>query len=434
MTVTNAWAGALTTTGFQVSAKVSASASLVVSTSSALTSPTTFGPLTPGTFGEVLFTATGLTPGTTYFWGVDSGGVDATWKGSVKLPSTGAHSFTFWAGSCQQSNSTSAVFNRIVNLAPDFGIHMGDLHYDNNNTTSESLWHASLDNVLTTPAGALLRTIPTEYVWDDHDYCGNNTESNAAGRSAAVAYYPKRVPHHPFGGSTGAVYRTFVRGRVRFMLLDERADRSTSSGTVLGATQKAWLKSTLLTATEPLIVLMVGSAWLATVDSDNWASSTNIGERNEINQWLFDNGFKNRVLFLGGDMHALGYDDGSHNTAGGLNAPVVLSASLDQTGSNKGGTWTYGPNPGNDRFSLLSVTDTGGATLTVGLQQYAVGALVNSATMTFGATAPGGGVVSSSTAARATVTDHIRVNGVDRLIVGARLNGVDRTVAGVDAT
>lgn len=372
-TVTRSWSGAVTTSSFAVAVKGTKTLSLTVSPNADLSGATTFGPITVDANGSGKLVATGLTAGTRYYWAVVAEGVaNATHRGSVKLPAVGAHSFSFWASSCAQT-TTGPVFDRIAASGADFGIHMGDLHYANINTNDPALYRAAYDTVLgDSEQGPLYRAIPTVYVWDDHDYGADGSGFSSASRPAATSVYRERVPHLPLV-DTDAIYHTFVRGRVRFVMLDGRADRGETTGSILGAAQRTWLEGVLSAATEPLIIINTGTGWLATQD-DSWGAPTYAAERQSLAEWMVAHGLGDRVVFIAGDAHALGYDDGTNNVHG-LTGPVVAAAALTSVGTTKGGTYTVPLSAGNDRYALMSVNDPGGNTITLTTTGYAAGAV-----------------------------------------------------------
>lgn len=420
MSVTNAWSGAFTPTGFTVAAKVSSAATLVASTAADLSSPIRFGPVTPDAVGIVKLTASGLAPATRYYWGIETGAVvDATWQGQVKTSPNGPGSFSFWSSSCALSGSNHQVFDRIAALTPDFGLHMGDIHYQNIGTNDPALFNSAFDAVLANARQAnLYRKVPTVYTWDDHDYGPDNSDKNSPARPAAHSAYRQRVPHHPLTGTEG-IQRTFVVGRVRFIILDTRSYRDTAGGTLLGPSQKAWLKTTLLEATEPLIFLQTGVPWLGTT-ADTWGDAAFSAERLELANYMVANGVKGRLILVGGDQHGLSYDNGTNNTVGGLNAPVLQTAALDQTGSDKGGVYSTPVSQGGDRFGVTQVTDTGGSSISVTMTGYAAGATYFTDTQTFSATV--------ADPPPPSYTFKVRRNGID-YGVRVRQNGVDLPVS-----
>ncbi len=136
---------------------------------------------------------------------------------------------------------------------------------------------------------------------------------------------------------------------------------------IIGEAQRDWFKGVVESATESLLIVGTAVPWLGT-SSDSWGAYVPL--RDELAQWINDKGWKDRVIFWAGDQHALSYDDGSHNPHGGLYAPVFQTAALDQTGSNKGGTYTRPPVLDRGQFGLWEVVDTGGSTIQVNMHAY----------------------------------------------------------------
>lgn len=367
----NSWCGAPSQTGFGVVAKITGAttATLHVATNPALTGAATFAMSSP--YADVWRAeASGLTAGTQYYWGVSQDGGAPTQVGSARTAPSGAASFKFWTSACAQTGSDHAVFGAILAHNPDFGMHTGDLHYRNIAINDLALYHGAYDQVLNSPGqGALYRNVPTFYVWDDHDFGPNDSSYTSPSRPAAVTAYRQRVPHPPLPESE-AVYQTFAYGRVRFIMLDCRANKGKDSVPLIGEAQRDWFKGVVESATESLLIVGTAVPWLGT-SSDSWRPEAGIPSiRAELAQWINEKGWKDRVIFWAGDQHALSYDDGSHNPHGGLYAPVFQTAALDQTGSNKGGTYTRPPVLDRGQFGLWEVVDTGGSTIQVNMHAY----------------------------------------------------------------
>lgn len=370
----NSWCGAPTQTGFAVVAKITGAttATLHVATNPALTGAATFAMTSP--YADVWRAeASGLTAGTQYYWGVSQDGGAATQVGSCRTAPAGAASFSFWTSSCAQSGSTHPVFDAILAHNPDFGMHAGDLHYANLDTNSVLPYHANYDQVLNSAGqGPLYRNVPVFYVWDDHDYGKDGAGYASPSRPAAIAAYRQRVPHPPLPHAE-AVYQTFSYGRVRFVMLDARSMSGADSVPLLGSEQLAWVKNIIETATESLLILGTATPWFGT-GADSWYGpwGTHLPIRAEIAQHLVDYGWKDRVILWAGDAHSISYDDGTHNTAAGLYAPIFQTAALDQTGSDKGGTYTRPPVLDRGQYGLWEVVDTGGATIQVNMHAYSL--------------------------------------------------------------
>jgi hypothetical protein len=67
--------------------------------------------------------------------------------------------------------------------------------------------------------------VPIAYIYDDHDYGGNDSDGNAPSKPAALSAYKSFVPHYSLASPNGeAIYQAFTIGRVRILLTDSRSE------------------------------------------------------------------------------------------------------------------------------------------------------------------------------------------------------------------
>ncbi|MFQ5607549.1 MAG: alkaline phosphatase D family protein, partial [Candidatus Zixiibacteriota bacterium] len=217
---------------------------------------------------------------------------------------------------------------------------------------------------------ALHRSTPIEYIWDDHDYGPNNSDSTARGRQAARLTYREYVPHYPLAERDpfGAIYHSFTIGRARFIVCDARSARSPAGATddaektMLGKTQKAWFKRQLLDARNrgQLIVWANSLPWIGTNGDDGWYRYTH--ERRELANFIKDS-LITRLCMISGDAHMTAIDDGANSDyadGGGAGFPVMHAAPLHRTPSAKGGPYSHGVFlSSSGQFGTMSVTDAG---------------------------------------------------------------------------
>lgn len=370
------WSGAVTPHSATVKAKVlldSALVRLIVSDQPDLSSPFFSQPDTSdeGIHNRVVTLNVGeLASNTQYYYSVEvNGEIDSMSQGKFRTFPEDTGSFTFAFASCATTGSNHPVFQTIRSYDPLFFFHTGDFHYQNIAVNDRGEYRQAYETVLASPGqSALYRDVPIEYIWDDHDYGPNNSDSTAPGRLAARLTYQEYVPHYDLSAGEGDVpiYHAFTVGRVRFIVCDSRSARSpwtspdNASKTMLGAQQKAWFKHELRRAkvNYPLIVWVNSLPWIGVTGDDGWYVYTH--ERKELANFIADNQITN-LCMISGDAHMLAIDDGTnsdYSDSGGAAFPVMHAAALDRSGSVKGGPYSHGAYPGGGQFGLMTVIDT----------------------------------------------------------------------------
>jgi phosphodiesterase/alkaline phosphatase D-like protein len=382
--VSFAWSGAVTPQSATVKAKLlreGARARLVVSPREDLTEPL-YSELRAAAASRgnmVAFTVKNLKPDTVYHYAVEvDGKVDKSRQGRFRTFADVPFSFKVALGSCAETGSNHPVFDTIREREPLFFLQMGDFHYENLHVARQSAYRAAFDAVLASPRQSrLYREVPIAYVWDDHDFGGNDSDRTNPGRRAVRLTYQEYVPHYPLpaGGGDVPIYHAFTVGRVRFVLTDLRSERSpadlpdNAGKTMMGAKQKDWFQNEVRTAQQAgqLVVWMSTPPWIETPTrgSDRWGGYAT--ERREIADFLKRNGI-DRLVMVSGDAHMVAMDDGTHSgyaTGGGRGFPLTHSAALDRRGSVKGGPYSGGTFPNRSRkrdgqFGILEIQDNGG--------------------------------------------------------------------------
>lgn len=342
---------------------------LKVATNSTLTTGVVYSQAqVPDADGRAKLVVTGLAPDTTYHYGVELDGVVDTAKQGTftTLPKAGAPaSFSFGMGSCMSTGVATDAMTRCRARGPRFFLQMGDFHYNDVSSSDPADYRAAYDAQLQVPSiAAMLSNVPTVYAWSDHDYQGNNTHGGATNKAVVQAVYRQLIPHLALPAAD-SIQQTFVVGRVRFIVTDERSHKSAQSATddasktMLGATQKAWFKDLVDSCPEKVILWVGDTPWTGAkvAGDDHWASYDT--ERQELADHFAASG--KHVIRLAGDAHMLAADDGT-NSPGGI--PVLQAAPLNRTASRKGGPWTSGPYPdsGNStvrQYGFVEVTDDG---------------------------------------------------------------------------
>lgn len=358
---------------------------LAVSTSADLSSPTYFTPVSV-TSGVARFELSGLAANTQHYCALEINSVlQLSTIGQFKTLPVGASSFKIAIAGDARTGSRADTFTRVLEQAPLLFIHLGDMHYENIDEARASRFRQAYRKVLASPTQAeLYQRVPTVYVWDDHDYGANDADGSSVTRDTACEIYREQVPHLPLeeAGPTGSIYHSFEIGRCVFIVMDQRSEASPKGSTddaaktMLGAAQKAWVKSVLsdVANASKLFVLICPRLWggVATAGADHWGGFTT--ERTELCDYIQAN-CPGRVCVISADMHSLAIDDGTNHdfvTTGSEPLPTFQVSPLDQgePKSYGGGTYSEGKFNGDNQFGVMEVTDSGGATITVDWSGY----------------------------------------------------------------
>lgn len=321
------------------------------------------------------FAVSGLSPDTAYRYAVTvDDHLDPGATGRVRTFPAAASDITLAFSSCARVGSNGRVFDTIRALDPDLYLVTGDLHYGDVASDDPGAFHRVLQRTLAAPAqAALYRSVPTAYMWDDHDYGTNDGDRTATARAAALEVYRGAVPHYPLAlpGDDAPVAQAFSLGRIRVLLTDLRSARdpgTTPQPSMLGADQLAWLDEELATAADEhaLVVWTSSVPWIGAPSpgADDWSGYA--AERTELGRMIADAGVP--VLLLGGDAHMLAIDDGTHaEIVPGMEMTVFQAGALDRPGSVKGGPYSHGTVPGAGQFGVIDIRDDGGAEIEVTL-------------------------------------------------------------------
>lgn len=391
MAVVHVWAGATTDTTAWVRGKVTgASTRLALSLSSTLASPTYTAATVPTADGIVSFALTGLEPGVRYYYALEDDGVLDTAASGTFLthPVAAGQRASYVFGAAGDAGLTGAgddsyittqvsdnpVFDtmRAQSLADDwlFFAHLGDLHYRNISTADAALYRAGYDDVLTfngtgvtARQGQFFRGTAMTYAWDDHDFGPNNSDRTHVGNATANSVYRERVPHYTLPAADG-IYQTWQIGRVLYIASDVRsyrdpnADPASTSKTMLGTGQKAWMESVLTASSgAEALVWITPSRWLADDAStgDSWNSF--IHERRDVIEMFGDTGWLPRMIQLTADKHNLSICSGPANLHGGF--PIYMLASLDSSYGVPAPGYDIGSIGGRQQYGTIAVRDSG---------------------------------------------------------------------------
>jgi PKD repeat protein len=334
--------------------------------------------VTPDANGVSYPRLTGLTAGVRYYYrvGMTVSAVETfdtkAVIGRIRVAPTGATNFAFNFGGCCNA-SDSASMAAIAGRADHLFFHLGDMWYADGSGTSVANYLSQMGNKVNAPNHeSVFATTPCVFAPSDHDGSMNNNGNAGTDATALTNYnaaYRRLLPTPTGVGmpATTGVYYSFTWGRVQFINIDCRSFASApsatdnSSKTMLGSTQKTWLKNLITASTAGVICIIGDTAWTgaATAGDDAWIGYTT--ERQEL-ATHFDASGK-AICYLSADMHALGADNGS-----APNNPSQMvtfaSAPLNNNSSQKVSGWSAGiyPSSGStvvQQYGRVNVTDTG---------------------------------------------------------------------------
>jgi phosphodiesterase/alkaline phosphatase D-like protein len=374
------WSGGVTPTSAIVKGKVvrpGMSVQLLVARNEETKGPMITPPVISDTNQNnvVAFKVEGLEPNTQYYYALSiNTRVDRKTRGSFKtFPAAGPASFQIAFASCGRTGSTRDVFDRIREHRPLFYMNMGDFHYLDIKTNSVALFRGGYDQVLASPQqGDLYRALPFVYMWDDHDYGGNDASKRSPTHVAARRAYDEYVPHYPLGDADEkeAIYQSFTVGRVKFIITDLRSHRDEpkkkddAEKSMMGAKQKQWFKDELLAANGkyPLIVWMTSVPWIGergkspyrAVRTNEWGyiHHTNLLRRgtNTTGTVAEEEEAAKTNATSAAEAAAFGDDESETNrtaqTARATNA-TSTATNVASTGGNRGNRGGRGPGRGN---------------------------------------------------------------------------------------
>ncbi len=310
--------------------------------------------------GIVAFQLVGLQPNKEYNYTIEANGeVGST--GRFHTFADGPMSFRIGFASCATTGSNHRIFSTLKDLRLHLFIHMGDFHYEDIAGNSPSLFRQTYDRVLSSPRqGSFYRSTPIAYVYDDHDFGQDDADGTSPSKPAALQVYQQCVPHYPLSrvdGKIRTIQQAFTVGRVRFLMLDVRSERTPeekpdgSNNTMLGKEQLEWLRGELREAAQryPLVVLVNPVSWITKRtpgSSDGWELYNH--ERTIIADMIKETKLVDRLIMLSGDGHMAAIDDGTNSNYASDRAldekafPIIHAAPLDRYPKIKGGPYSHG--------------------------------------------------------------------------------------------
>ena len=284
-----------------------------------------------------------------YLYRLIAQGQDSSYSGSFRTFSKQPLGFRFVGSSCSFALGSPAYLP-MMEFYPHLFLHLGDLHYaDVQSPQIEDHLKPYITRFLNgKKEQRFCLQVPMDYIWDDHDYCGNNSAgASPCGNASRAAYLSAFPGYEPYRKAAGLAH-SFQNGRVRFIVLDLRSERTDS--TIMSREQMNWLKEELRYAhrNNQLALILSSVSWYGN-ETDNWGGFPE--ERQEIIAFMEQNNL-HRVAIICGDAHMNALDDGSNasvlnpnqatNNPAKKAIPVIQAGALLSFGSNKGGSYSHG--------------------------------------------------------------------------------------------
>ncbi len=214
-----------------------------------------------------IINVSGLQPETEYYYRVlvDGIKVDSIERHFSTFPLNGtAAVFSFAFGSCQQNGpSPGYIYKEIVRHPIKFFLQLGDWGYPDttdNVPMDNNFFPKNYSQVQKTylnrfstnyPMDSLLRTVPVDYVYDDHDFMNDNSSANTSSfyvpykpnsysddffieeianpdsaRVNSIRGYKENMPGYPLINESRGIYHKFTYGNIEIFALDLRSQRS----------------------------------------------------------------------------------------------------------------------------------------------------------------------------------------------------------------
>lgn len=251
----------------------------------------------------------GLKPDTTYHYATKLADPSkplnfriGKWGRFTTPPSGGATKVTFLASADVVEKTMYGIFDTMRKHPAAFFVSLGDMPYADTSKTQADFWNRHKDTRNHTAWLSLIEQFPVEAIWDDHEVLN---DWDASTNATLVGYGKKAFfDYFPLPKASTEIYRTIQWGdAVEIFLLDLRAHRdankklASTSKTMLGATQKAWLKTALSASTARFKVLCssVPVRW-GNASLDGWDGFAH--EREEILAYIAKNNIRNVVSTL----------------------------------------------------------------------------------------------------------------------------------------
>lgn len=257
-------------------------------------------------------------------------------------------------GDLQKGPPYVYTFTSASKESSDFVIIGGDFdHRDPAVTLTEK---REMFKELYTPIGIMsdfvmniLRKSAVAHHWDDHDYGMNNGDKTYPYKERSLRVLKEFFPVYPV--SDYGDWQRFTYGHTDFFILDSRSqrdpetdiddtDKSMLDGDNLGTVgQLHWLKNGLKRSKARWKFILTPVPFNPTCKvNDSWGAY--LFERDELVNFIEQNNITG-VIFISGDLHAGGIDDGTNSNFPEMVVPCANCRSCQTAWSNTG-EWSVG--------------------------------------------------------------------------------------------
>jgi hypothetical protein len=298
----------------------------------------------------------GLEPHTRYYYRLrqDAASGRILQESSFRTPGNEgiAMDFSVVAAGCSWTGSDHAIYDVMAQEDSLLMLHLGDLHYEDIAANDLDLRLDAIDKVLGSPSQQrLLGSKGLVYIWDDHDWLGNDSggnETEEGARDTALESYTLAFPHYPLPSQTGRArppFHAFTIGTVRFVVSDLRSEATANSA--YSREQRTWLLNEISLADDyDYVIWMTSRPWIGEADAeqDNWRGYEE--DRRELSQHISSAVSKGNFLAISSDAHMMAFDDGTNtyygSSSNATSFPILQTGPMDRLGSTKGGPFTEG--------------------------------------------------------------------------------------------
>lgn len=259
------------------------------------------------------------------------------WPCHLRSAPAGPASFTVAFGSCAkfQDDPVQEIWRGVRKVNPALFLWLGDnVYIDSLHESVMAECYRRQREVLT--ATEVLREIPQLAVWDDHDYCLNDSDRRNPVKDTALRVFRNYWANPAYGLSDNpGTYFHYHYAGVDFFFVDVRTYRAPNAlpdgrdKTMLGEAQLAWLKNRLAASDAAFKVIVSGSGWSIAKGETGDAWSSHLYERNALFDFIVQERVSGVVL-ISGDSHVGEFNCIPWSEHGGYDFYELVSSPLAQ--------------------------------------------------------------------------------------------------------